>query len=84
MWGKRRKFPLNIDWKAGVTGTALKACHWWEDNIKMDLNKTVEECGLYSCNSGKGQILGCCEHGHEPSVSIKREEFPLQEGLYCM
>jgi hypothetical protein len=27
-----------IGWKTGVASTALKACHGWEDDIKMNLN----------------------------------------------
>jgi hypothetical protein len=31
--------------------------------------------GLYSSASGLGPLTGSCEHGNEPSDSIKREEF---------
>jgi hypothetical protein len=31
----------NIDWKTGVARTTLKARHGGEDNIKMNLNKTM-------------------------------------------
>jgi hypothetical protein len=27
--------------------------------------------GLQLCGSGQGQMLGCCEHGNEPSGFIK-------------
>jgi hypothetical protein len=38
----------------------------WEDNINMDLR----EIGF-----GDVDWMGCCEHGNEPSGSIKCGEF---------
>jgi hypothetical protein len=32
-------------------------------------------CGLDSLGLGYGQVAGSCEHGNEPSGSIKCEEF---------
>jgi hypothetical protein len=32
----------------------------------------LERCGLDSSGSGQGPVAGCCEHGNEPSGSIKR------------
>jgi hypothetical protein len=32
-------------------------------------------CGLDASDSGWGPGAGCCEHGNEPSVSIKGGEF---------
>jgi hypothetical protein len=32
-------------------------------------------CGLDSLSSGKGQVADSCEHGNEPSGSIKCGEF---------
>jgi hypothetical protein len=32
-------------------------------------------CGLDACSSGSGPVAGCCEHGNEPSGSIKGGEF---------
>jgi hypothetical protein len=32
-------------------------------------------CGLDACGLGKGPVAGCCEHGNEPSDSIKGREF---------
>jgi hypothetical protein len=43
----------------------------WEDNIKMDLR----EIGFGDMDWIHGQVAGCCEHGDEPSVSIKCGEF---------
>jgi hypothetical protein len=50
----------------------------WENNIKMD----VREIGFWGCGfgldslgSGYGQVAGSCEHGNEPSGSIKCGEF---------
>jgi hypothetical protein len=31
----------------------------------------VGSCGLDSSGSGQGPVAGCCEHGNEPSDSIK-------------
>jgi hypothetical protein len=31
----------------------------------------VERCGLDSSDSGYGPVAGSCEHGDEPSVSVK-------------
>jgi hypothetical protein len=31
--------------------------------------------GLDSSGSGQGPVAGCCEHGNEPSGSIKGGEF---------
>jgi len=45
-------------WKTGVAGSALKACHGWEDNIEMNLNKTMGERALDSCDSGQGRNTG--------------------------
>jgi hypothetical protein len=50
--------------------------HRWKINIKIDLYQTgVGECGLDSTNSGYRPVAGSCEHGNEPSGSIKGEEF---------
>jgi len=32
-------------------------------------------CGLDASGSGQGPVAGSCEHGHEPSVSVKGGEF---------
>jgi hypothetical protein len=45
----------------------------WKDNIKM--GNGVWECGLDSFGSGWGQVASYCEHGDEPSCSIKFGEF---------
>jgi hypothetical protein len=46
----------------------------WKDNIKMYLKEIGWE-GLDSSGSGQGPVAGCCEHGNEPSGSIKGGEF---------
>jgi hypothetical protein len=33
-------------------------------------------CGLDSSGSGKGPVARSCEHGNEPSGSVKVEGFP--------
>jgi hypothetical protein len=45
----------------------------WEGYIRMDLR--VRGCGLDTSGSGLGLLVGCCEHGNEPPVSIKCGEF---------
>jgi hypothetical protein len=35
----------------------------------------VSRCGLDSSGSGEGPVAGSCEHGNEPSGSIKGGEF---------
>jgi hypothetical protein len=48
----------------------------WEDNIRMDHREIgFWECGLDSFGSGWGQVASSCEHGDEPSGSIKCGEF---------
>jgi hypothetical protein len=47
-----------------------------QDNIKMDLREIgFGGCGLDSLCSVYGQVAGSCEHGNEPSGSIKCGEF---------
>jgi hypothetical protein len=41
--------------------------HRWEDNIRIDLRETD--------GSGYRQVADYCEHGNEPSDSIKGREF---------
>jgi hypothetical protein len=44
----------------------------WVDNIKMDLREIGR--GWYDLNwfgSGEGPVEGSCEHGNEPSGSVK-------------
>jgi hypothetical protein len=36
---------------------------------------SVGGCGLDSCESGKGSVMDCCEHGNDISSSIKGGEF---------
>jgi hypothetical protein len=36
----------------------------------------VGTCGIYASGSGLGLVAGFCEHGNEPSGSIKDGEFP--------
>jgi hypothetical protein len=43
--------------------------------LEWILGNRVGSCGLGSSGSGQGQVAGCCEHGKEPSGSIKSDEF---------
>jgi hypothetical protein len=44
----------------------------WVDNIKMDLKRDrMGWYGLHSSGSGQEPVEGSCEHGNEPSGSIK-------------
>jgi hypothetical protein len=49
--------------------------HRWEDNIRTDLRERGAGCELDSYGSGQGPVAGFCEHGNDPSVSIKGGEF---------
>lgn len=40
-----------------------------EDNININLKE--KGCGLDESGSGYGPVAGSCEHGNEPSDSIK-------------
>jgi hypothetical protein len=45
------------------------------DNIRMKFRETGwEKCGLDSSESRQGAAVACCEHGNEPSSSIKDRE----------
>jgi hypothetical protein len=58
-----------------VLETARKTRRRWKDDIKIDLTETGLGCGLDSSGSGYEQVAGSCEHGDEPSGSIKGREF---------
>jgi len=45
------------------------------DNIKINERSEMGRHGLDCCDSGWGQVTGCCECGNEPSGSIKWKEF---------
>jgi hypothetical protein len=45
----------------------------WEDNINMYLTEML--CGLDSTGAGLKSLSDCCEHGNEPSGSIKGVKF---------
>jgi hypothetical protein len=48
-----------------------------EDHIRMDRREIwwVGRCGLHASGSRQGPVAGFCEHGDEPSGSIKGGEF---------
>jgi hypothetical protein len=50
-----------------------------EDNIKMDLRDRWDE--LDSVDSGGVQWRVFCEHGNEPSGSIKKEDYSLTSSV---
>jgi hypothetical protein len=43
----------------------------WEDNIKMDLRETENDEANWI---QLGPVAGLCEHGNEPSGSIRKQE----------
>jgi hypothetical protein len=46
-----------------------------EKEYKLDLRETGIDGGeLDSADSGSGQVAGLCEHGDEPSGSIKKQD----------
>jgi hypothetical protein len=47
----------------------------WKDNIRMDLGKIGRKFVEFMHVSGQGPVAGCCEHGNEPSGSIKGGKF---------
>jgi hypothetical protein len=53
---------------------------WWKGGdylayLGIDGRIWVGMCGLDASDSGKGPVTGHCEHGNEPSGSIKVGEF---------
>jgi hypothetical protein len=49
--------------------------HRWEKNSKMDYKDIMCECGLDSCGSQWGLVIGSCEYGNKPSGSIKGSRY---------
>jgi hypothetical protein len=43
--------------------------------LERIMENRVGEYGLDSSGSGCGPVAGCCEHGNEPSGSVKGREF---------
>jgi hypothetical protein len=49
--------------------------HRWEDNIRTDLREIVTgRCELDVSGSEQEPVAGSCEHGNEPSSSMKGRE----------
>jgi hypothetical protein len=46
----------------------------WEKNIKMEHKDAGWGCGLDSSGSEQDPVMRSCEHGNEPSGSIKARE----------
>jgi hypothetical protein len=44
-----------------------------EDNIKMDFRETGID-GMDAAGLGEGVVAGFCEHGTEPSSSIRKQD----------
>jgi hypothetical protein len=48
----------------------------WEDNIKTELEKILwKRVDWMRLPQDEAEVSGCCEHGKEPSGSIKGGEF---------
>jgi hypothetical protein len=47
----------------------------WDLILKWILRNSVGWCGFGSSGSGQGPVAGSCEHGNEPSGSIKAWSF---------
>jgi hypothetical protein len=48
----------------------------WEDNVKMDLREIwIDGANWIQLLSGWGSVAGFCEHGGEPSGSIRKDIF---------
>jgi hypothetical protein len=62
-------------WLGGPKARALgRPRRRWENNIKMDLR----EIGIDGANwiqlVGQSPVAGLCEHGNEPSDSIRKQD----------
>jgi hypothetical protein len=49
----------------------------WEENIKMDLRETGFDGTNWIRLAQKSPVVGFCEHGNEPSGSIKKADYSL-------
>jgi hypothetical protein len=81
--GERRGIYRVLVGKTAGKRTVGRPRHRWEGNIKMDLQEV--ECGgmdWMELAQERGQAVGTCECGNEPSGSIKCENFldQLQTG----
>jgi hypothetical protein len=47
----------------------------WRIIVNLSQRRSVGECGRDLSGSAKGLVEGCCEHGNEPSGSIKCADF---------
>jgi len=41
--------------------------HRWKGNIRLDLREIGREDGVQAHSSVRDPVMGCCEHGNEPS-----------------
>jgi hypothetical protein len=65
-------YRVSVERPEGKRSQGRPRCRW-EDNIKMDLREKMDRWGeLDSAGSGYGPVEGFCEHGNEPSGSIKK------------
>jgi hypothetical protein len=51
--------------------------HRWEDNIKMDLREIGIDGARWIWLAEDGPVVGFCEHGNEPSGSVKKAGYCL-------
>ena len=47
----------------------------WEDNIKVDLQEVGEGGDWMELAQDRSQVVGTCEYGDKPLVSVKCGEF---------
>jgi hypothetical protein len=49
--------------------------HRWEDGVKMDLRETgIDGANWIMLAQHRGPVAGFCEHGNEPSGSIRKQQ----------
>jgi hypothetical protein len=69
---KRNTYRFSLGGKAKRSKPLGRPRHRWENNMKMDLRKIVwGDMDRIHLAQDRIQFEGCCEHGNEPSGSIK-------------
>jgi hypothetical protein len=73
--GGGKRCLQGFGWRLEGTRPLGRPRRRWEDNIKMDLRVDRDRWGkLDSAGSGQGPMAGLCEHGNEPSGSIRKQD----------
>jgi hypothetical protein len=68
----RGEVHTEFGWETRRKDTSWNIWHRFEDNIKGNLKEIRWEGGDWIILAqGREQVVGCCESGNEPPVSIK-------------